>query len=90
MTRPELKTVLDECMKNRYPVPKIMDAIWGQPFDGETERTLNKDGQETHAPKDSSLVACVNSGTGDSPRENCALWVFRQCKTNCIQSGNYP
>ena len=48
MTRNELYTILQRCGLESTPI-HTLDKIWGQPFDGETEKITKKDTEEDHA-----------------------------------------
>lgn len=48
MTRDELDEILHQCYSVEIFPEEAADLIWGQPFDGVTEKITGKDEGETH------------------------------------------
>jgi hypothetical protein len=53
MTRNDLYSILHECNGDNIAV---LERIWGQPFDGETEKTTQKDEAEKHETADEKVA----------------------------------
>jgi hypothetical protein len=62
MTRDELHDSIVRCITLSDPpyptvkIAKLVEEIWGQPFDGETEETTQKDEAEKHETADEKVA----------------------------------
>lgn len=87
MTKQQLKDSIIECViasDPPYPTLKLaslVDKIWGQPFDGETEKI-------TPVTEESSTPSCGQDLM--SPRVTCDLWLMGKCATttSCVNPKN--
>lgn len=76
MTSHELYDLLKKCGWETDP-ESVFHKIWGQPFDGVTERIKP-------ATEESSATSCGQNPL--HPRENCSWWQIGRCPTDCVHS----